>query len=212
MNRSLKLSSRAVGTLVVAAAVAGAVVIATSGAGAKGHTTRHHRVSPRLRAHYSLLRGAHASAAPSQVVQRSLTQQDQALGDLGLVPAAVHGVVLGQNRSVWAQPGSSGMCVTLDVMVPVSGADQEITPFHCEDTAGSLNYGIVGGGRAGDNYPAWGLVPDGNAAVTARLASGATETIAVANNAFYADFGSQVMSISFNDAVGDAVTVPTGPN
>jgi hypothetical protein len=193
------------------AAVAGILIVTGAGAGTVRPQRAH--VSRRLVAHYGFLRRARSAAAEPALVAQGFSRLDQLLsGQLALDPSASQSVAFGGASSLWAQPGASGICVELNATLEVLGTSQVISPEHCEDTAGALTYGVVGGGRAGGTYPAWGIVPDGNAVVTAAFASGPSQSIPVHNNAFLATFSSQVMSLTFDDAAGNSVTVPTGPN
>jgi hypothetical protein len=209
---------RTVGLVVLAALLIAAATTAASAAtslsrkatapGAK----RGHATAPRLLARYSLLRRSHAAAALLPSVAAAVQRQDARAPELGLDPGAVQTVSFGQ-QSVSVQPGASGMCAALNVTVALPGrGNLTITPGHCDTTNGIVSYGLVGAFTAGPDHFAWGVVPNGNSAVTALLASGASQSIPVTNNAFLSEVGTPIVSLTFDTSPGHSVTVPTAPS
>lgn len=155
-----------------------------------------------------------AVAAPPVAVQRSLQTQRTRLPSLGLTSSEVQAVTPAPNSTVWAQPGTNGMCATLStsVVLPGSNVAHSISPSHCDETAGVSHYGLVSASTIGTStFLAWGLVPDGNTSVSAKLADGTSQIIPVTTNAFSARTPSQVESLTFLNASGVSVTVSTAP-
>jgi hypothetical protein len=131
---------------------------------------------------------------------------------LGLNSGAVQTVAFGQ-QSVTVQPGASGMCAALNVTAAIPGhGNVALTPGHCDNTDGIVRFGLVGAFTAGSDHFAWGVVPDGNPSVSALLASGESKTISVTNNAFLAEIGTPIVSLTFDISPGHSVTVPTAPS
>jgi hypothetical protein len=142
-------------------------------------------------------------------VLAAVAREEQVMPSLGLQPGAIQGVSFGQ-RSLWIVPGADGMCVTLDTEFddPVTGTQEEIAPWHCDSTVGILSYGLVEDAGPGGTSIAFGLVPNGNTAVTAQLATGTLQRIPVTDNGFVAEVGSGVTSFQFAASGDITVSVP----
>ena len=90
----------------------------------------------------------------------------------------IESVTSGPAGSVWVTQTADGLCAALDatLMNPFIGTTQEVTPSHCDTSSGVLTYGLAEAATYFGHSIIWGLVPNGNSTVTARLSSGQTLT------------------------------------
>jgi len=162
---------------------------------------------------YGVLRRAHVASALPRSVQRDLSTMAKRAPRLALDSGAVQEVSLGQAGSVWIEPGSQGLCAALTTVAldPMTGQNFTFSPWGCEPSAYALTDGVVAAMTVGAQHYVWGLVPDGNAQVTATFPSGSTRQMTVTDNAFLVQTTTAPDSLTFKDAIGATQTVPVGP-
>lgn len=214
--------------LVGCAAAAGASV-ALAGSGGNGRRAgegrasyREHRVSSVLARHFSIFRQQkrRARIATAQT-DRSISSALSALAQgppgqafplgqgLGLDPSGARTVSVTSTFSVIVVPGSAGACLLATDPSSVNVARRRARPglvASCGPTSAVEAQGIQVTLGSADQEFVWGLVPDGNSAVSAIKTDGATINAQVSDNV-YAVTGSGFRSVVFRNAAGALTTV-----
>ena len=196
------------------------MLVATGGAAGAHPVSRErsaiHKVSPQLMRDFAVLRihgpDAHvtnASSAPA-VLQNALAHLTlPVFSRYGLDTAQLEEVSVGASGSIWTVPGSGGLCVFYAVPANPT-ADLPASFFGgCSLTSWVVKDGEIARGTEPDGtHILFGLVPNGNARITATMPSGAPVSIPVTDNAVLQTLPAKPTGIDLNDASGAPVTLP----
>lgn len=175
----------------------------------------HLKASPRLRSDFRVFNRSHrrahldgASSVPANVSER-ISDLASLLPGLGLEPAQVVGVPEGSAGEVWLVPGASGGCEVF--AASVSGLSQPALSLTCFKTGTALGGYAIGTTHVnGTNY-AWGLVPNGDTAVTAASAVGGTSVqVPVTSNVAFGVVQGGANTFTLKAATGKTVTLTMG--
>jgi hypothetical protein len=175
----------------------------------------HLKASPRLNANFRVFDRSHrrarldgASSVPTNVSER-ISEFASLLPSLGLEPAQVVGVPEGNAGEVWLVPGASGGCEVF--AAKVVGLSLPALSSTCFKTGTALAGQAVGTTQVnGTNY-AWGLVPNGDTAVTAASSVGGTSVqVPVTSNVAFGVTQGSANTFTLKAADGKTVTLTLG--
>lgn len=130
--------------------------------------------------------------------------------EYGLAPAETRAVTI-NSRSLWAIPGTAGLCAVTQTSPDPQESGQRIPDSNCVDVNTAMSGGLIAAALEPDgSHMIFGVVPDGNPNIALTLPSGAVVTIPVVDNAVLQDVAAIPQAISLKNADGNVVTVPFG--